>query len=624
MAQKKISRFFVWIIMGLLFVGLMGFGATGLTGTVRTLGSVGDKPLGVQQYARQLTEQIRAFEAQTGSAVSFAQAQAIGLDQAILGQVIATRTLDNEAAQLGISVGDDRVARQVLQERSFQGADGQFSRDAYRFALENAGLSEAEFETALREELARTLLQGAVVSGIPAPDAYAQSVVDYIGTRRDVTWAALTPDMLDAAPPEPTQEQLAAYHAENAADYTTPEVREITYAWLTPSMIQDDVPVDEDTLRALYDERIDEFVQAERRLVERLVMPDAAAAEQAIARITADETDFETLVAQRGLDLADVDMGDMGRSQLGAAGDAVFAARPGDVVGPVQTSVGPALFRVNAVLSAEEVPFEEARAVLRDELAATRARRIIEDSKDMVDDLLAGGATIEDLAERTDMQLGTIEWSADITEGIAAHDAFRTAAAAATPGEFPTLREFVGGGIFTLRLDAVRPPEQLPLAEVSDAVAADWQAQAVQETLLADARRIADDIAASSSFEDHGLTARAAPNLTRRGFVAGTPEDFVVQVFEMEPGEVRVIDAAERAIIVRLNTIAPPDPTDPGMVAERVAVAERAAAGIAQDVFDIFTRSVQQRTEVRINDAALNAVHSQFQGGGGAPSRSPM
>lgn len=623
MAQKKISRFFVWIIMGLLFVGLMGFGATGLTGTVRTLGSVGDKPLGVQQYARQLTEQIRAFEAQTGSAVSFAQAQAIGLDQAILGQVIATRTLDNEAAQLGISVGDDRVARQVLQERAFQGADGQFSRDAYRFALENAGLSEAEFETALREELARTLLQGAVVSGIPAPDAYAQTVVDYIGTRRDVTWAALTPDALDAAPPVPTQEQLAAYHAENAADYTTPEVREITYAWLTPGMIQDDVQVDEDALRALYDERIDEFVQAERRLVERLVMPDAAAAEQAMARIAADETDFEALVAQRGLDLADVDMGDMARAQLGAAGDAVFAARPGDVVGPVQTSVGPALFRVNAVLSAEEVPFEEARPILRDELAATRARRIIEDSKDAVDDLLAGGATVEDLAERTAMQLGTIAWSADISDGIAAYDAFRTAAAA-TPGEFPSLREFAGGGIFALRLDAVRPPEQLPLAQVSDAVAADWQAQAVQETLLADARRIAADIAASASFEDHGLTARAAPNLTRRGFVAGTPEDFVLQVFDMEPGEVRVIDAAGRAIIVRLDAIAPPDPTDPGMDAERVAVAERAAAGIAQDVFDIFTRSVQQRTEVRINDSALNAVHSQFQGGGGAPSRSPM
>jgi peptidyl-prolyl cis-trans isomerase D len=50
MAKGKTRNFFVWIIVGLLFVGLLGFGAGGLSGTVRSVGTVGDKSLTTQSY----------------------------------------------------------------------------------------------------------------------------------------------------------------------------------------------------------------------------------------------------------------------------------------------------------------------------------------------------------------------------------------------------------------------------------------------------------------------------------------------------------------------------------------------------------------------------------------------
>jgi len=46
MGKSKLSRTFVWILMGLLFVGLAGFGATNLSGSARSVASVGDKPSG--------------------------------------------------------------------------------------------------------------------------------------------------------------------------------------------------------------------------------------------------------------------------------------------------------------------------------------------------------------------------------------------------------------------------------------------------------------------------------------------------------------------------------------------------------------------------------------------------
>ena len=45
---------------------------------------------------------------------------------------------------------------------------------------------------------------------------------------------------------------------------------------------------------------------------------------------------------------------------------------------------------------------------------------------------------------------------------------------------------------------------------------------------------------------------------------------------------------------------------------EQAAIAESAGEGIAQDIYEMFTRAVQLRTEVQINDAAINAVHTNF------------
>ena len=134
MAEKKKTRYGAWIIVGVILLGLAGFGTGGLSGTIRNIGTVGDKDVSVQAYQRALNEQIRALSAQFGQQISFQQAQAFGVDQVALNQVILLRTLDNEAADLGISIGDENVFDRLQAIPQFQGASG-FNRETYRLAL---------------------------------------------------------------------------------------------------------------------------------------------------------------------------------------------------------------------------------------------------------------------------------------------------------------------------------------------------------------------------------------------------------------------------------------------------------------------------------------------------------
>jgi peptidyl-prolyl cis-trans isomerase D len=378
-------------------------------------------------------------------------------------------------------------------------------------------------------------------------------------------------------------------------------------------MLQDTVEIDETALRDLYQQRISDYVQPERRLVERLAFGDQAAADAARAAIDNGAKDFDTLVADRGLDLSDVDMGDVSEDQLGAAGAAAFAANPGDVVGPFASSFGPALFRVNAVLAAQEVSFDEARDDLRDELANSRARRMIDDQVSRVTDLLAGGAAPEDLVNELGMALGTISYNSASEDGIAAYDSFRSAANAAKPGDYPELETLEDGGLFVLRVDSLREAEVLPLEEVIDKVRLGAWVAATHQAVLAAAGELAAGMDATTDLASLGLEPVTDAELTRRSFVAGATTDYVSTIFQMRPGEVRVLDTGRQAILVRLDSIAPPDADDPASAAERVSIAEQVTASIVQDLFDAYVGVIQTGTEVKINQASVNAVNANFQ-----------
>lgn len=618
MASGGISKIFVWILLGLLIVGLAGFGATNLSGTARSIGSVGSQEIDIDDYSRGLQQEIRAIEAQTREPLSFAEARSYGLDQTVLSRLVTAAALDHEAARLGLSVGDAAVAEQILQIPSFQSINGDFDREAYRFALQQAGLSEARFEEQLRRETARSLLQGAMVQSAVMPQTYIETLIAYAGERRAFSWATLDATSLESPVAAPDDAALSAFYDENPDLFTLPAAKRITAAVLTPDMILDDIMVDEDTLRAEYEARSGDYNTPERRLVERLVFSGQETADAAMAALTAGETDFETLVQDRGLALADVDMGDMAQGDLGSAGEAVFAAAVGDVVGPFTTSLGPAIFRVNGTLAAQNIQFEEVRDDLAAELAPARAARTIQAQASTLDDLLAGGATLEELADESDMQLQTIDWTPSLEDGIAAYPAFRNAADALAADDYPALTELDDGGIFAMRLEEEIPPRLQPLEDVRDQAITLWQEAETQRRLRDRAEGIVAEYATTGDLAALGLAVIEEIDMTRDQFIPGTAPGFMNRVFDMQTGDLAVIDgpdegAGPTVLIVRLDDVLPADESNPGVVALRERLAETARSGLAQDLFQGYVGELQSTAGVSLNQAAINAVHTSFQ-----------
>ncbi len=607
---KKLSNTFVWILMGLLIVGLAGFGAVNFSSSMSAIALVGEEEVSVDEYLRELQREQRALKAQSGQSLTMAQMAAFGMDRAVLGRLISIASIDNEVKNLGISVGDDNLRQELAEIPAFQDASGKFDRQTYSFALQNANLNESEFEADLRRESARTLVQGAIVVGAKMPDTLTKTMTDYIGARRSFSYVSFSPDQIALIQLVPDDEVLKAFYEVNAADFTLPETKQITYARFSPEMILDSVEVDEAALRTLYDDRSEQYQVPERRLVERLVFADDAAAAEAKAQLDLSGTTFEALVDARGLALQDVDLGDVTAATLGQAATAVFDAEVGSIVGPLPSDLGPALFRINGHLEARLTSFEQAMPDLRDELATDRARRLIEQQAEEINDLLAGGATLEDLANESDMEVASIGWSGETGAGITAYEGFRTAASVVTLEDFPTA-EFLGdGSLFAIRLDEILPERPEAFEEAKPKVLAAWEADRVAKALQAEAEALLAATTEAGSFPE-GAQVQQEIGLTRTAYLDTTPADMMNQIFTMEPGALQVIKGEDSTVVVRLEEILPAEETDESKLLAK-ALSTQLDQAVSEALFAAFVADAQLRAEPRVDQQALNSVMTNY------------
>lgn len=600
------------LLMGLLALSLLGFGVEGFGSARQTIGSVGTRDITADDYARTLQNDLRALQAQIGQPITMEQARLFGLDQRALEQLIDRAVLDTEAARLGVSVGDPTVQAEILAIPNFQGLDGQFDRESYRFALQNSGLTEGEFETSIREEIARSILQLAAIGGASAPVGLVEPLLDYQAQTRDFTVLSLGTDDLETPVGQPDDAALNAYYSENLDSYTLPAGKRLDYAWITPEMLLDTLEADEDELRAAYDARAAQYRQPERRLVERLILPDMAAAEDAAARIISGETRFEDVVAARGLTLEDTDLGDVTRDALDEAGDAVFALTGPGIAGPVDTDLGPAIFRMNAILAARETPFEDAREDLRDEVLMGRASRVLAENLDLYEDLLAGGATVAQLASETEMQAGQIDWRPETQDGIAAYEEFRAAAQNVQLGDFAEITILADGGMFALELVEELPSAPRPLDEIRTQVVRDWQNAQIQTRLMEQAQALRTEVENGTAIDALGLDSLRFADLSRSDPVPDLPRSVLAEAFELDEGALAIVADGVRAHLVQLHAVASPDPDLDSTQQIRRALEAQITQSYTQDLFGYFGAALRDGLPIQLNQPMIDAVQQGF------------
>ncbi len=613
-SDKKNSKFMM-VIMGLLMLGLTGFGIGGFGGgNLQSIGTVGAESIPVDTYARAYRNAINQLSNRAGRNLSPVEVEQYGIGDTVLDAVIGLAAIDNEANQLGLSVGDDIVRAQILANPNFQGLTGSFDKASYEFYLDRQlGITPKAFDDLLRKENARAILEGSISGGISSSDVIPKSLVAYVQETRDFDWAWVTELQLAAPIEKGTDAQLKSYYDKNTEQYQSLRSHNVTYAWLSPDMLLDQVDVDDAQLRESYELQNDRFNKAEQRAVERIVFGTLEEAQDARDSLDALTMTFAQLVTERGLALADVDLGDVEAKDLSsAAAKVIFAEEKLGIMGPVESSLGPALFRVNAVLAADNTPFEEARDRLKTELAGEGARRLVSDMIAEIDDLLVAGATVSDLGKESAMQTGTIDFNAESTGGLNGYSAFRKAILTAKESDFPEIVDLADGGIFALKVNKVTEPTAIPFDEVKTRVATDWR----QAEVLAQLQKLAAEykikLEEGADFADFSLAPNSETEARRDSFFAGMPQTTMIDVFALDIGKVAALDSPNGVLLARLTGTNAFDPATEQNKTLLTQLGNSLDAQIGADMLALYTVALRDAAGVSLNQTAINSINAQI------------
>ena len=518
-------------VVGFLIIsfGIWGIGDIFRGFGISTVAKVGRSEISIDQFRLRYNEEVQQLGRQMGRPITPDQAQAFGLEQQVLGQMIAGAALDERARQLRLGISDAEVAKQITTDPAFRGFNGQFDQSTFLQRIREIGYTEQRFVFEQRQNTLRRQIAEAVGTGLTPPKVAAEAINHFRDEERSVDYLTLDAGKVGDVP-APTPEQLAAYFEERRVAFRAPEYRKIQLITASQQEIASTIEISEDEAKRLYQDRLKLYAAPERRHVVQVSFANAEDAKRASERITAglafDDLAKEPEIADRVVDLGTVTKADIIDP---AVANAAYDLAEGAVSGPVTGRFGTVMLRVLKIEPSSTKSFAEVESDLKRDVAADRAKAEVNKVRDKIDEELGGGAQLEEISKKLNLKLRTIEAVdrsgrtpaaepvADLPAGVdVINSAFNTEI-----GNENEALQLSGGGFVWYDVVNIMPSRERKLDEVKDRVEARFREDEIIKRLNAKTEEIAGKLKSGASLAEvaatEGLMLETKWGLKRQG-----------------------------------------------------------------------------------------------------------
>jgi len=616
-----------WVAKILFALLVLSFAVWGIEDVVRNFGretavaTVGGQEIELTEAQAAARREMSRVARQLGPQFEADENIRRAIAASALEQLISDRALRAEARRLGIAAPAEAVREAVFAIPGLRGPDGAFSRPLLDSLLRQNDLNEAQFLEIIAGDVLRQQLAGAVRAGAAGPDAVTAPLLAWAMERR-VAEVIAVPTAAMPEPEAPTDAQLRSYQANNAGRFSAPEYREVTVAALTAEALAGEIEVSDGDLEAAYEARRAQYDTPERRALFQAVVPEEEAA-RALAATWRGGAEFAAIeaaaTAAQGT-AADLGLLDRATMPLPAIADAAFAAPAGAVTDPVRSPFGWHVIKVERIEPATTRTLADVRDELRREVAGERALDIAYERANRVEDALAGGGTLAEVAQRFALTVtsATVDAGGRDVDGSAValpvaddqRTALLRAIFAARQGDAPRMTE-MGQAFVAFEIRAVTPPALRPFesveAEVRRAFIADARRRAAEERAAALLAAIRGGKTAAEAAEEAGLSMqRFGPFGRNPATAAPLPPELVAPVFEAALHAATMAETRDGFAVARVAEIVPFNPVSDPLGLGRVRTEVEQA--MQEELEQQFAVALRARANVEINRSLLEQV----------------
>ena len=607
-SKSPVMKVFLVFLAGGFALWGVGDVTTGLIGGSDKAISAGDESVSPAQVAYEFDRTRRNYlpDATTGEALQ------AGLLNELVGVLSRDVVFRAEANEIGLTVTRTMQRQAVAQEAAFQDESGTFSEGRFLQTLANAGLSEETYLSQIDTQLRREQLTNALSAGVQQSESVSATLAAYELEKRTAKMisVAVTPETI-AAPDDAT---LAAFYNDTKSSYDAPVLRSARVGTLSPTMLLDQIDIDEADIKDAFDLRIDEFTTPETRAVRQMVFDDETTATTAFERVQAGEAFNDVANDMLGWTADDVNLGTLTRQALDdSLASAAFGAIAGDVTAPVQSLFGFHVLLIDEVNAGSNAAYDDVRGQIEATLKLEAAIDRIYDSVADMEDRVASGATLDEAINAAGGSAITLtdisRRGTDIDNAPLSGDAGALATDSIVldlvwNGDIDELSVIQEGNDDTFYLVEVtdeKESRERDLSEVKTRVIADWQRGEAIAAAREEATAIAADpaqfeaIEATEAFRRNGLGLdHAAARL-----IANT-------VFAVDSGATDIVETGAEAIAVMAVDVIAADSEELANTTDLVnGVIQNA---VRQDIVNILALQLSQKHNLSFNLAPVQQL----------------
>jgi peptidyl-prolyl cis-trans isomerase D len=393
-----------WVAKLLIGLLAVSFGVWGIADVFRgystsALATVGKSEISAQDFSEAFNRYLQNLSRQTGQGITPEDARKLGIDRAVLNNLIQSAAIDNEATKLKLAVPDSLLAQEVMENPAFRNASGQFDAEQFKQLLASNGMNEAMFFASERRSRLREAVTGTADGNLPVSNALVEAQYRHRNEQRDARYFVIKTADSEAA--QPTDDEIKKEYESNAHAYTAPEYRSIAIMKLEPPDIVSKVELSDQDIAAGYDKYKLDYFTPEKRTILQISFPTLDDAKAAKAKLDSG-TDFVALAKERGVSEQDMTFIDQAKSDFldPAIADAAFALAEGAVSEPVKGALATVLLKTTKVAPEHQSTLDEVKPQIADRLKLERAREEIQSTYEAVEDARAAQTKFEEIASK--------------------------------------------------------------------------------------------------------------------------------------------------------------------------------------------------------------------------------
>ena len=628
--HSKFGAFAALIFLGIVAAAfIMGDLTSGKFGTSLGAGETAAKAGGSRLTMTEFQDRVqRVFEnaRRSNPGLQIGSFLAQGGAAQVYDQLVASMTLKEYAGDQKVHISKRLVDAQIAQIPAFQDAAGNFSQENFRQLL----MRERITEQALRDDISREILERQMLAplglGVKLSDSMVLPYASLLLEARQGTIAAIPASAFKDIK-DPTDAQLNDFYKANATRYTIPEQRRIRYAVIDAERFTQAAQPTEAEIAASYNQNKAAYAAKESRSFEQLILPTEAGAKAIADQVKGGKS---LAAAAQGAGLSVSELADQSREALTAASSAAvanagFAAKQGELIGPMRGSLGWVLLRVTAVKATPA----RALAAVHDEIVTTlraqKEKKLLNDFTGKIEDQIANGGSFEEVVKDNGLKLETTPFLVSSGKQVE-DDAYQVPADvkpllapvfAMSPDDDAQLIPIAADKRYALAAPGdIQAPAPPPLAKIRALVVMQYKLAQGNEKAKALAEQIRAKVAKGTKLAD--AIAAAGITLPPPQVVGGRRADImrdgqrppaeVAMLFAMAPGSVKTLPVGQDRgyFVVQLNGIKRGDAgSDKALVNQ---VRDQLSDVVGQEYGQQFERAVEKQLGVKRNANAIASV----------------